>query len=138
MDTRAAEKTLMDLENRFWRTMQDRDVKTAAQMTDYPCIVAGPQGVASIDEKAFASMMGGGAWTLKDFSLGEPQVRMISDDVAIVAYKVKESLSVEGEPVTLEAADASVWVRRDGRWLCAMHTESLSGDPYGRDRQKTH
>jgi hypothetical protein len=118
--------------------MKDRDVKTAAQMTDYPCIVAGPQGVASIDEKTFASMMGGGAWTLKDFSLGEPQVRMISDDVAIVAYKVKESLSVEGEPVTLEAADASVWVRRDGRWLCAMHTESPSGDPYGRDRQKTH
>ena len=29
---------------------------------------------------------------------------------AIIAYKVKESLSVDGEPVTLEAADASVWV----------------------------
>ena len=24
---------------------------------------------------------------------------------------------------------------KDGRWVCALHTESLKGDPYGRDRR---
>jgi len=47
---------------------------------------------------------------------------------------VHEELTVEGKPVTLDAADSSTWVRRDGHWLCAAHTETLSGDPYGRDR----
>jgi len=50
---------------------------------------------------------------------------------------VHEELTVEGKPVTLDAADASTWVRRDGRWVCALHTESLRGDPFGRDRSRT-
>ena len=36
-----------------------------------------------------------------------------------------------------DAADASTWVRRNGRWVCALHTESLKGDPFGRDRRAT-
>jgi hypothetical protein len=29
---------------------------------------------------------------------------------------------------------SSTWVRRNGRWLCALHTEAIAGDPFGRDR----
>jgi hypothetical protein len=42
---------------------------------------------------------------------------------------------VDGKPVTLNASDPSTWVRRDGRWVCAAHTESVAGDTYGRDRK---
>ena len=52
-----------------------------------------------------------------------------------VTVTVTNVVTVDGEPVSLEAADVSTWVRRDGRWLCALHTESLAGDPFGRDRQ---
>jgi hypothetical protein len=62
-------------------------------------------------------------------------VRLLGDDVAIVAYQVHEELTVDGKPVTLDAADSSTWVRRDGRWLCALHTEAIAGDPFGRDRK---
>ena len=57
------------------------------------------------------------------------------DDVGVVAYKVKEHLTVDGQPLTLEAADSSTWVRRDGEWVCALHTEAIAGDPFGRDKQ---
>jgi hypothetical protein len=50
---------------------------------------------------------------------------MLGGDVAALAYTVHEELTVEGKPVTLDAADVSVWVRRNGRWLCALHTESV-------------
>jgi hypothetical protein len=63
---------------------------------------------------------------------------MLADDVAIVAYKVTEDLTVQGKPVHLEAADSSTWVRRDGRWVCALHTEAIAGDPFGRDRRPAH
>ena len=139
MDNTAIEKELLSLERQFWQSMKDKDAEAASRLTDYPCIVAGAQGVAQVDQKTFSSMLNTSAWTIQDFSLADDvQVRLLSDDVAILAYKVREKLTVEGQPVTIEAADASVWVRRDGRWLCAMHTESLAGDPYGRDRRPVH
>ena len=46
-----------------------------------------------------------------------------------------EELTVDGKPLQLEAADASVWIKRDGHWRCAVHTESVKGDPFGRDRK---
>lgn len=45
---------------------------------------------------------------------------------------------MEGKPVTIDAADASTWIRRNGSGLCALHTESLLGDPFGRDWRPTH
>ena len=56
------------------------------------------------------------------------------DNVAIVAYKVHEELTVDGHNVTLDATDASMWIRCNGRRVCALHTESITGDPFGRDR----
>jgi hypothetical protein len=58
----------------------------------------------------------------------------LGDDTALVAYAVHEALTVDGSPVSFDAADTSTWVRRDDRWICAAHTESLRGDPFGRDR----
>jgi len=52
--------------------------------------------------------------------------------VAVIAYKVREELVVDGKATTMEAFDSSVWVNRGGKWMCAMHTETLAGDPYGR------
>jgi hypothetical protein len=36
----------------------------------------------------------------------------------------------------VDAADSSTWVHRDGRWLCALHTEAIAGAPFGRDGQR--
>jgi len=57
-------------------------------------------------------MLQTGGWTLHEFTLSDVQVKVLSEDVAIVAYKVKESLTVDGKPLTLEATDSSTWVRR--------------------------
>jgi hypothetical protein len=131
------ENELLTLEREYWQAIKDKDTETLSRLTDYPCIVAGAQGVARLDEKTYGVMLEEPAWDMKSFELDrDAQVRLISDDVAIVAYKVREELTVEGKPLSLEAADTSVWVRREGRWRCAAHTESLSGDPYGRDRRR--
>ena len=136
MTTTTIEKELVELETQYWQAIKDKDLDTAMQLTDDTCIVAGAQGAASIDRNAFAGMLNDPAWTLNEFEfVGDVIARAVTDDVAVVAYKVREELTVEGKPLTLEAADASTWVRRDGRWLCALHTESVIGDSFGRDRQ---
>ena len=80
-------------------------------------------------------MVEAASWKLDAFELSNPIVHKLSDDVAVLAYKVHEELQVEGESIAFDASDSSTWVRRGGSWVCAAHTESLAGDPFGRDRK---
>jgi hypothetical protein len=135
MTRKAVERELLALEKKYWQSLKDRDSTAATRLTDDPCIVTGAQGVGSLSKEAIGSMIKSASYRLLDFRIDDDaQVRMLSDDVAVLAYNVHEELTVDGEAVTLDAADASTWVRRDGQWLCALHTESLKGDPFGRDR----
>jgi ketosteroid isomerase-like protein len=135
MSDATMERELVDLERRYWQALKDKDVDAAIELTAEPCIVAGAQGVGQIDHRTYANMMENASWTIVDFDLGDDvRVQMLGDDTAVLAYTVHEELKVDGEAVAFDAADTSTWVRRDGRWLCASHTESISGDPYGRDR----
>lgn len=127
-------QTLVGLEEKFWQALQDGDVDAALELTADPCIVTGAQGVARIDKATFAGMMKKAQWTIDEFKISDAEVQEVSDDVAIIAYKVREKVKVDGEELEFEAADASTWVRNKDGWLCALHTESLSGDPFGRDR----
>ena len=137
MTTTSKTQEMLENEREFWDAMKAKDSRVAARMTDDNCIVVGAQGVSAVDPKTMAKLTEEGAWELKQFTFDEKtaQVRFVHDDVALVAYKVNERVIVDGETVELEANDSSVWVRRDGAWHCAMHTESLAGDPYGRDRR---
>ena len=131
-------KELLALETQFWNCMKTKDVDAALKLTNDPCIVTGAQGVSSVDKKTFARMMETGEWKLHDFTIRDVKVEQLSDDVAVIGYNVHEKLTVDGQPITLDAADASTWVRKNGRWLCALHTESVAGDPFGRDRRRPH
>jgi uncharacterized protein (TIGR02246 family) len=132
---RSVEKQILELERQYWQALKDRDVEAALELTDDPCIVTGSQGAATIGKDQFAEMMAKDDWALLDFRLSdEIQFQQLTDDVAVIGYQVHEDMTVEGKPLSLDAADTSVWVRREGRWLCASHTEALIGDPFGRDR----
>lgn len=135
MATAISEKELIGLENEFWQAMKDGDVQTAMKLTDTPCIVCGPQGIGSIGGKDLEEMLKSPSWKLLSFRLKEgAKMRTIGSDAAILAYEVHEDLTVDGRPVSLDAAECSTWVRKDGRWVCASHTETIEGDPFGRDR----
>lgn len=136
METQAITTELLELERRFWQAMKDKDAQTAMSLSDENVIVTGAQGVGRIDRQSLGQMVTSPKSTLDSFELGDrAEVSRIGDDVAIIAYKVHEELHVDGHPVKLDAAESSTWVRRDGRWVCAAHSEAIAGDPYGRDRR---
>jgi hypothetical protein len=130
-------RSVMEVERRFWNAMKEKNADTAKTLTDDGCIVVGAQGVSAITAEMMAKLTTEGEWELQQYSFDEQnrQVRFLSDDVAIVAYTVRERVVVDGETVPIVANDSSVWVRREGEWRCALHTESLAGDPFGRDRK---
>jgi len=138
MATATIEKELLQLERQYWNAMKDKDAEAAMRLTDDEVIVTGAQGVARLDRSQIGAMLQSANWTIHEFEVSDDvQVLQPADDVAVLAYKVSEKLTVDGKPVTLEAADASTWVKRDSRWVCALHTESILGDPFGRDRTST-
>ncbi|HEV8118692.1 MAG TPA: nuclear transport factor 2 family protein [Thermoanaerobaculia bacterium] len=130
-----AEKKILELENQYWDAMRRKDVEGAVRLTDFPCMVAGAPGAASVDEQSYRKMMTGAKWTLHDFKITDSRVKIVNDDVALIVYKVHQDLTVDGGKVSMDASDSSVWIRRGGEWRCSLHTESVSGDPYGRDRK---
>jgi len=136
-ERQTGKETLLEVEKRFWDAMRTKDAGTAAQLTDDGCIIVGAQGVSAVDPKTMGTLTSEGTWQLQQFSFDDrtTQVHFVNDDVAIVAYRVNERVVVDGKTLPVEANDSSVWVRRGGEWRCALHTESLVGDPFGRDRK---
>jgi hypothetical protein len=128
------DKELLALEEQYWTALKNKDVDGMVALTYDPCIVTGAQGVGRLDHATFRAMMTQPKWEVVDFTLSDVTTLRLADDVAIVAYKISEKLNVDGKATTLDAADSSTWVRHNGKWVCAAHTESVTGDPYGRDR----
>ena len=138
MENKITEQEIYNLEKRFWQAMKDEDMDTMLSLTDEPCIVTGPQGIMKFNKKDFAAMMQvPQSYKLKNFEFNDSyQVSVLNEDTAVIAYKIKESLDVEGMPINLDLAETSTWRRHDGKWVCSLHTETIFGDPFGRDRIK--
>lgn len=128
----AIKQELLERERQYWNAIREKDARVAARLSDDPCIVVGAQGVGELSRKALTRMMEQATYALQDFSLQDVHFRLLGSDAAALAYKVSEELTVDGEKVRLEAYDSSVWVKRDGEWVCVVHTESPAGDPFGR------
>ena len=131
------ETRLVELERLYWQAIKDKDAAAADALTHYPCLIIGARGVTNLqDASAYSGMMASASWTLHDFELEDIQINGVNDTAVVIAYKVTEKMTVEGSPLTLIAYDSSTWVKEaDGRWRCALHTEAIAGDSFGRDRK---
>jgi hypothetical protein len=133
--TVTTEQQLADLEKKYWDAMVTKDVDSAVRMSDEPCYLAGAQGISQISNEKYRQLMTDGKWVLHSYTMDKILTRLVSPDVAIIAYTVTENLTVEGQKLTLTCNDASTWVKRNGQWKCSLHTEAVAGDPFGRDRK---
>ena len=118
---------LVDLETKFWQSMVDEDTDAAISMLSEPALMVSPHGAMQFDHTAYRRMAEQGSMVLKDYHLSDMRVLSPSDDTAILTYTVEQSLSPRGRSdggVTQKMTDTSVWVRRQGQWRCAMHTET--------------
>ena len=122
----APSKTLIDLENRFWKSMVDEDTDTALAMLDEPALMVSSHGAMKFDHAGYRQMAEQGSMVLKSYHLSDMQVVFPVEDTAILTYRVKQAMAPRGksESTTQEMADSSTWVRKSGQWQCVMHTET--------------
>ena len=121
---------IVDLERKFWDTMVSKDAETASGMMAKKSIVIGAQGVSEISRGDFGKMMEGSKWTLDSYTLSDVKVVFPNTETAVVAYRVRQKGTMDGKPYDMEAADATTWIKSDGAWLCALHSETMMGDPF--------
>jgi hypothetical protein len=123
---RTRDKELVDLEERFWQSIVDEDADTAVSLLAEPALMVSPMGVMKFDHDTYREMAEKGSMIVEDYKLSDMEVTFPSADVAVLTYKVRQTLSTRGkhDATTQEMADSSVWVRSNGSWLCAMHTET--------------
>ena len=126
---------IIDLETRFWQSMKDKDVETAKSLIAKEGLVTGPMGTMTIDPEKYAQMTRDGQWTLDDFELNKVEVVRPTEDSAIIAYEVRQTGDLKGQPMDLRCADSSVWVKEGGDWKCALHTETILEDANARQRE---
>jgi hypothetical protein len=103
-------------------------------------LVAGASGASVFDPPSITKLIESATYRIKDYRI-DPQtvhVNQICDDTFAIAYGVHEDLDVDGKPVKLDAFDSSVWKKIENGWTCLLHTESIKGDAYGRDRMQGH
>ena len=59
------------------------------------------------------------------FEFSDLKVIFPAEDTAVVAYKVHQRGELKGEPMDMQCADSTAWVKDGRAWKCALHTETI-------------
>ena len=123
---------IVALETSYWEAMKAKDGMRTAALSGENAIVTGAQGVMTIPKAKMRAMTEEGDWTLESYSFRDIQFATPAPDVAIIAYKVTQTVTMGGKHQQMHAADSSTWVRGAGGWECHAHSETLLKDAAGR------
>ena len=118
--------TVISLEKRFWQSLVDEEADTAIGLLTEPAYMVSPHGAMKFDHAMYRKMAEQGSQVVQSYEFSDMDATFPSDDTAILTYKVKQVISPRGknEPTEQSMSDTSTWVRVNGEWRCAMHTET--------------
>jgi hypothetical protein len=116
------EAAKMDLDKAF----MERDVSKIRQTTtaDHVAVIANHTGPMTKDQMV-ANLA---KYHLTSFESSDVVVTMLSPDVALLNFNVKQSGTYDGIALPTRVFVSEVWLRRDGQWLQRLfQSTELSG-----------
>lgn len=116
---------IIALETDYWDAMKSKDGKRTSQLSGKTALTSSARGIASIPKEKMGKMTEEGDWTLESYKFDNVEVVTPTPDVAIIAYTVKQKVTMKGKPEDMEAAEISTWVRGDNGWECHAHSETF-------------
>lgn len=115
------QQDIKSLEEQYWQGMVDHDFLRVKSLTQFPCFVTGKSGPASIDENTYKKMFESHAHIqITVNSISNVNTRALSDTTAIIIY----SIEMLYDEKIIKCACSSTWVKENGNWKCAMHSET--------------
>ncbi|MCB1475743.1 MAG: nuclear transport factor 2 family protein [Rhodobiaceae bacterium] len=113
------------LEKSYWEAMKAKDGGKTAELTGKNSLVTGPQGIRAIPKDQMGKMTEEGDWKLHEYAMDDIEVWQPADNVAIVAYRVRQKVTMGGKTQEIRAADCSTWVHGSNGWECHAHSETI-------------
>ncbi|GGF16281.1 nuclear transport factor 2 family protein [Flavobacterium limi] len=115
---------IIELEKKYWQGMENHDYETVKSLTHFPCIVAGKDGVQSIDEDTFKKMFeSGNGDKIKVLNFSDVQTQLIGEDAAVIAYQIELGIAGDNQKEPMKCACTSTWTRENDNLVCVLHTE---------------
>jgi len=115
---------IMQLETDFWQSMLDQQPAKAAAMLPERAAMVAMYGIHHFGPAEYMKMAEQGDARITGFSFADAQVIFPADNVAVATYKVRQRFEMKGKPQEMTCFDSTTWVKRDGKWLAAVHTET--------------
>lgn len=132
VNAKATKDEIVALENDYWDAMKRKDGKRTSHLSGKLALTTSARGVRAIPKAKMGEMTENGDWTLNSYAFEDVEVVTPADDVAIIAYKVKQSVTMDGKSQDMRAAEISTWVRGADGWECHAHSETFLQDDKNR------
>jgi ketosteroid isomerase-like protein len=118
------DKEILARETQVWKSFvgpyPNAEAFQAMITPDYLCVeptgilVNGAENVAELKRLTFSS-----------FQILDPHVRSLSRDSAFIVARVRYEGTFDGQNISAETLSSTVWVKRNGKWLAQLHTETF-------------
>ena len=119
-------KTLVNLETKFWQSMVDEDTDTALQMLNEPALMISAHGAMKFDHEGYRKMAEQATMVVTSFEFSDMEVVFPNEKTAILTYRVKQGVATRGngKASVQQMNNTSTWVQVGSQWKCVMHTET--------------
>ena len=102
------ETQIIELEKKYWQGMENHNYETVKNLTRFPCIVVGKNGVQSIDEANFKKMFESGDGNkIKVLSFSDVETQLIGQDGAVIAYQIELGIADDKQKAPMKCACTS-------------------------------
>lgn len=118
------ETQIIELEKKYWQGMENHDYETVKNLTHFPCIIAGKNGVQSVDEANFKKMFeSGDGDKIKVLNFSDVETQLIVENLAVIAYQIELGIANDKQKAPMKCACTSTWTIENNNWVCVLHTE---------------
>ncbi|WPO76849.1 DUF4440 domain-containing protein [Flavobacterium sp. KACC 22761] len=115
----------IELEKKYWHGVENHDYETVKNLTVFPCIVAGKNGVQSINEDDFKNMFDSGQTNkIKVLNIYDVKEKLINENTAVIGYGLDFEIVDQSQKEPIKCVCTSTWIKENNKWGCVMHTET--------------
>ncbi|RUT72488.1 nuclear transport factor 2 family protein [Flavobacterium cupreum] len=116
---------IVELEKKYWQGMEDHNYETVKNLTHFPCLIAGKNGVHSVDEASFKKMFeSGDGDKIKILNFSDIETQVIGENSAVIAYLIELGIEDDKQKAPMKCACTSTWIKEGEKWTCVLHTET--------------
>jgi hypothetical protein len=118
----STEAAIVNSEKSAWEAYKNKQTDAFKKYLAADYCGSYAEGIKNLDNEVGDMMKS----DVRDYSISDMKVVLPSADVALTTYKATLQSSSAGQDTSGQYNVASVWIKKDGKWLVIFHTDAKS------------